>query len=139
MPDADAFESALDEVLRAIWSRPRDVPGEPPAALLQRLAELRLVYADWLEERGDTTAALQRWMVRESKYPRYSGEIQDTWTWWTFGHGFSSKGEDLPQQIWKRLSGDPEGVPPNYKEYDTREMAERALYKALLVLQKLNG
>jgi hypothetical protein len=136
MPDADAFESALDEVLLEIWSRPRDVPGEPAPALLQRLIELRQVYADWLEERGDPTAALQRWLVRERKFPRYSGAKQDTWTWWKYD---SRKGEDLPLDIWQRLRGLPEGIPPNYKEYDSRRAAELALFKALWLLDKLDA
>jgi len=43
--------------LRQIWARPREVYGEPPSELLRRLAELRLIYADWLEEHGDPQRA----------------------------------------------------------------------------------
>jgi uncharacterized protein (TIGR02996 family) len=139
MLDASSFEAALDELLRQIWSRPRDVPGEPPADLLQRLAELRLVYADWLEEQGEPMAHAQRWLARQRKFPRYSGAIQDTWTWWGFGDSSESKPEDLAGVIWKRLPGNPAGIPANYKEYDTRQAAERALFKALLLLDKLDA
>lgn len=139
MPEADAFESALDEALLEIWSRPRDVPGEPAPAHLQRLIELRQVYADWLEERGDSMAALQRWLVRERKFPRYSGATQDTWTWWNYGDRPDSKPEDLPQAIWQNLRGRPEGIPPNYKEYDSRREAELALFKALWLLDRLDA
>jgi hypothetical protein len=139
MPDADAFEDALDELLRRIWARPREIFGEPPPELLRRLMELRLVYADWREEQGDLTAAAQRWLAREGKFPRYSGDSQDTWTWWNHGDRPDCKPEDLPLVIWQRLPGNPAGIPPNYKEYDSRAAAELALYKALLLLDRLDA
>ncbi len=139
MPDSESFESALDELLRQIWARPREVYGEPAPELLRRLTELRQVYADWLEEHGDPLASLQRWLVRERKFPRYAGERQDTWDWWRFGDGPDSKPEDLPLVIWQRLPGNPAGTPANYKEYDSRPAAERALFKALLLLDQLDA
>jgi hypothetical protein len=138
MPDADVFESALDEVLREIWSRPREMFGEPSAELVQRLSDMRLVYADWLEERGEPMAQVQRWLVRERKFPRYAGPVQDTWDWWTYGDEADSKPEDLPRDVWKRLPGAPAGIPPDYKEYVSRRAAERSLLKALLLLDKLD-
>jgi hypothetical protein len=139
MPDADAFEDALDELLREIWSRPREQFGDTSPDLLRRLTALRLVYADWLEERGDLTAAAQRWLAREGKFPRYAGESQDTWDWWRYGDDANSKPEDLPLIIWQRLPSNPAGSPPNYKEYESRAAAERALYKALLLLDRLDA
>src|SRR5260221_8187696 len=136
MPEVDGFEAALDELLRQIWARPREVYGEPPSELLRRLAELRLIYADWLEEHGDPMARVQRWLVRERKFPRYTGPAQDTWDWWNYGDRPDCKPEDLPRIIWQMLPGNPSGTPPDYKDYDSRAAAERALYRALLLLDR---
>src|SRR5262249_46065109 len=99
----------------------------------------RQVYADWLEEHGDPMARAQRWLVRARKFPRYSGESQDTWTWWRFGDGTHSKPEDLPLVIWQRLPGNPSGIPPNYKQYPSHAAAEDAIYKALYLLDRLDA
>ena len=53
--------------------------------------------------------------------------------------GQGIKPEDLPRVIWQRLPGNPTGTPPNYKEYESRSAAERALYKALLLLDRLDA
>jgi hypothetical protein len=132
MPDEDTFEAALDDLMAAVWPLPGQISGdpEPPA----RLAAMRLVYADWLEERGDPRAGAQRWMAAKGKFPRYAGS---TWDWWAFGDHPDSKPEDLPGDIWRRLPGAPLKSSPNCKEYDTRRDAEYALYKSLMLLDLL--
>lgn len=120
MADQETFESALDTVVAA---------GD-----LTRLAELRLVYADWLDEHGDPAAGVQRWMAREGKCPLFTGA---SWDWWRYGDRPDSKPEDLPRAIWQRLPGEPLREAPDCKEYSRRLAAERALYKALMLLDLL--
>ena len=95
---------------------------------------MRLVYADWLEERGDQRAALHRWMVRERKFPRFSGS---TWDWWRYGDRPDSKPEDLPAEVWERLPGKAQVTIRNCKEYLSRRSAERALFMSLTLLDRL--
>ncbi len=132
MPDEETFESALDELMAEVRTAAGQVVND--SAILNRLAEMRLVYADWLEERGDPRSALQRWMVQHRKFPRFSGS---TWDWWRYGDEHDSKPEDLSAQIWDRLPGKAAEVNSNCKEYLSRRSAERALYRSLTWLDRL--
>jgi uncharacterized protein (TIGR02996 family) len=133
MTDSDAFESALDELFAGIWPRPGELAED--AGLRRQVCALRLVYADWLEERGDPYGALQRWLARHGKFPRLSGP---TWDWWRFGDRPDSQPEDLPAAIWRRLAGRPLEQEPSCKEFASRRAAERALFKALKLLDGLD-
>jgi len=120
MPDRDTFEAALDELLAR---------GAP-----ERVADMRLVYADWLDEHGDLAAGAQRWMAREGKSPRGSGV---SWDWWSYGDRPDGNPEDLPLDIWRRLPGDALAGARHCKEFPSRRSAERALFKALMLLNRL--
>ena len=41
--------------------------------------ELRLIYADWLEEQGDNFAETQRWMAEHQKC---AFQNKTVWHWW---------------------------------------------------------
>ena len=130
MTDEDAFESAIDEQAGQIRQPPRETSDDPNFWL--HLASLRLVYADWLEERGDPCAAAQRWLAESQKLPRDSGQ---SWDWWCYGDRPETKPEDLPGRIWDHLPGRPRKDMANCKEYSTRRAAERALFKALSAIE----
>ena len=133
MPDEETFETALDDLMDELW--PAVGKLNASADLLGRLDGMRLVYADWLEERGDAHAAAQRWLVHRQKFPRYSGK---SWDWWRYGDRPDCLAEDLPATIWDRLPGKPSDANRHCKEYPTRRSAERALYKALMLLNLLD-
>ncbi len=132
MPDEETFESALDELMAEVRTPEGQEVSE--SSVLNRLAEMRLVYADWLEERGDSHSALQRWMVQQRKFPRFAGS---TWDWWRYGDRHDSKPEDLPAEIWDQLPGKAQEINRNCKEYLSRRLAERALFMSLTLLDRL--
>jgi hypothetical protein len=134
MPDEETFESALDELMAEVRTPEGQIVAE--VSVLNRLTEMRLVYADWLEERGDPRAALQRWLVRERKFPRFSGS---TWDWWRYGDRPDCKPEDLPAAVWDRLPGKAQVSIRNCKEYLSRRWAERALFMSLTLLDLLRS
>jgi len=134
MPNEETFESALDELMAEVRTPEGQIVND--SAILNRLAEMRLVYADWLEERGDAHSALQRWMVRERKFPRFSGT---SWDWWRYGDKPDCKPDDLPSDIWERLPGKARDAIRNCKEYLTRRSAERALFTSLTLLDRLRS
>ncbi len=128
MSDGDAFESALDD-------NPDDW-------------NLRLIYADWLDDRGfQSLARAQRWMAEHKLMPsvgydallrslglRPAGGIGVCWEWWYGEHGTAGVGHDLFRQIPTPYStaGPPEGRRDardwlNYLEFETRRDAEAAL------------
>lgn len=49
----------------------------------QRLTTM-LIYADWLEERGDPMAAAWRWLSEEKKCPCRSSDFRSEWFWGCF-------------------------------------------------------
>jgi uncharacterized protein (TIGR02996 family) len=130
MTDLETFETALDDLMDSLWPVMGKLNNDPE--LLQELASLRLVYADWLEERGEGLAGAQRWMAAHVKFPR---PAPGCWDWWRDDQvGFNP--ENLPAEIWDRLPGERKGI-ANCKEYATRRLAERALFKSLKWLEKL--
>jgi uncharacterized protein (TIGR02996 family) len=133
MTDEETFEAALDDLMDRLWPAVGQLNKD--AKLLQELASLRLVYADWLEERGDGLAGAQRWMAAQVKFPRLGHELgHDTWDWWRIDR---PDPEDLPGEIWDHLPGE-RNERYECKEYATRRLAERALFKSLKLLDKLN-
>jgi uncharacterized protein (TIGR02996 family) len=43
----------------------------------------KLVFADWLEGRGDRRASCVRWLVAEHKRPAFDRIDTKTWDWWS--------------------------------------------------------
>lgn len=61
----DSYGNSEDEFLKAIQASPNDMLP-------------RLVFADWLEEQGDTAgAAGQRWLAKHGKRPRHTNEMNE--------------------------------------------------------------
>src|SRR3954470_18515153 len=64
-------------------------PGEAEAAFWDAIADAptddvpKLVFADWLDERGDPCAACLRWLVKENKRPAFDRIDTKTWDWWS--------------------------------------------------------
>jgi uncharacterized protein (TIGR02996 family) len=109
---------------------------------------LRLVYADWLEEEGETAlAAAQRYMAEHEAWPRRAGSVDPTrrpdldaisWDWWCgfVGDSLGTAGNEgiLPVELWELLEGYAYASALGdlwYKEYRSRRAAERALGQAL--------
>jgi uncharacterized protein (TIGR02996 family) len=130
MTDDETFEAAIEEVVGQIWPAPGQRNLDP--ALWNQLASGRLVYADWLEERGEPRAAAQRWLAEHAKLPRDSG---NSWDWWSYGDHPEAKPEDLPRQLWDKLPGQPRKDIGYCKEFGSRRAAERALFKALAAIE----
>lgn len=57
---------------------------------------LRLVYADWLEERGDANAAGWRWSAEHRRIPRSSHRL---FQWLVDVHADQNRPEFLPQRL----------------------------------------
>jgi hypothetical protein len=114
----------------------------------EMLASARRVYADWLEEQGtpkdQELAEAQRWMADNDKSPyrsRSAHYSRPSWDWWR------TRGEENDKTLGSRharISGEllariefrrgSEGS-RDFKEFSTRQAAERALAKALVELK----
>jgi uncharacterized protein (TIGR02996 family) len=102
--------------------------------------ELRMVYADWLEERGDQELArAQRWMVKHGCYPYGDMQIK-CWANFSIGPGDRSK---LPNHVWEAVrqqgghverEGVVDSIEGSYRYYGTRRQCERVLANALATL-----
>jgi uncharacterized protein (TIGR02996 family) len=63
--------------------------GEPEAAFWAAIATApnddlpKLVFADWLDDRGDPWGACLRWVVAEHKQPAFDQIDTKTWDWWS--------------------------------------------------------
>jgi hypothetical protein len=130
MTDESAFQSALDELAALLWPAHGQSRIEPD--LLDQLVGACAVFADWLEEQGDWRAVGYRWLSRNRKLPRPTGEY---FTWWRFGDNSNCAPEDLPARVWDRLPGNPYSMSASCREYPTRRDAEWALCKAILSLE----
>jgi len=136
MRDEDAFQARLDELL----TRLRSPDGEAvvdDAEALRRLRELRLVFADWLDERGDRRAVAQRWLAGHGKWP-YDWSSNRWITGYTTFDWYSGNGANwtvpahchLPTEVWSAL--DPDHVEyTNWSAWPSRREAEDALAAAL--------
>lgn len=117
MATAEQFERALDE-------KPDDW-------------ELRLVYADFLDDNDDPAfAACQRWMSGNkaipSRFKRYKKIKKKEWAWWSEDSHMTGKEIDIiPDLVWVSLE---EFHYQGYavKTYDSKIKAERALCAALI-------
>lgn len=111
MTDERAFQAGLD-----------DNPADH---------ELRLVFADWLEERGDWRAAGYRFMGEHRKYPQYfihpaHGQPPD-WNWRLHP---ASDANAVVDELFELIEGYRRST-EIWKEFATRIEAEEALCRAV--------
>lgn len=71
------------------------------AAIAERSSTHLLVYADWLEERGEPLAVGWRRLAESGKWPRH--EEKDDWDW-----SDAARWEDVPRHV-----GDADNLPTN--------------------------
>lgn len=66
-----------------------------------------LVYADWLDERGDPRAAGYRWVAANRLKPAHYDIRGRPWTWWNaYAEVADAYGRTaLPPHVWKALTG----------------------------------
>ena len=83
----------------------------------------KLIFADWLDERGDPRAAGLRWLVERGVRPVHDA-IADTWDWWSrpprepdYYAGEDPKAAILPQELFVRLKGKPTDIWKGYASY----------------------
>jgi uncharacterized protein (TIGR02996 family) len=89
----------------------------------------RLVFGDWLDERGEDAAANgQRWQASEKKHPWYSSFHYD-WNWWGDGK-YRSEVDYLPADLFDALPAPVKAV-HHWKCWQTLADAEAALARAL--------
>jgi uncharacterized protein (TIGR02996 family) len=99
--------------------------------------ELRMVYADWLDEQGDSELArAQRWMVKHGCYPYGPNRVK---CWANFSVNSNEDRSKLPDPVWavvREFKGmgsiqiSPYGD-REYRYYGPRRVCERVLAKAL--------
>src|SRR5690349_7606084 len=58
----------------------------------------KLVFADWLDERGDPRGACLRWAVTEHKRPAFDRIDTKTWDWWSRNPGDPTHYDLAPRQ-----------------------------------------
>lgn len=99
------------------------------AALDDRLADgaNRLLFADWLAERGDWRAPGYRFMAEHAKHPYRS---YATWEWWSFDSENTSEIR-LEDELWQPLPVVPPPGYPRCKEWVSRRKAEEALCRLI--------
>lgn len=88
---------------------------------------VRLLFGEWLAERGDWRSAGYLWMGRHRKEPSPSHQ---TWDWWR-PRAVCRYEIKLPDWLWDLLAAPPHGGFPNCKEFRNRRAAEEALCEAL--------
>lgn len=109
MSDEEFFQTALD-------SDEEDHPA-------------RLLFADWLADRGDTRSAGPRWLVERRVVPQ---DYRGSRTWdWNDDAVFDRMTGALPHALFSALEGGHLAMSEHYREYPTRRDAESALYDAL--------
>jgi uncharacterized protein (TIGR02996 family) len=70
----------------------------------------KLVFADWLEERGDPRGACLRWVVAEHKRSAFDRHDTKTWDWWSrtpadpLHYEISPREYLLPLNLYTRLT-----------------------------------
>jgi uncharacterized protein (TIGR02996 family) len=83
----------------------------------------KLIFADWLDERGDRRASCLRWMVQQCVQPIHD-TTDDTWDWWSrlprepdyYPEGDVLK-SILPNNLFLKLKGKPTAVWKGYSSY----------------------
>ena len=85
----------------------------------------KLVFADWLDERGDPRGACLRWLVERGVKPAYDF-TEDTWDWWSrlprepdYYKAEGVRLSVLPANLFRRLKGKPTDVWKGYSSYRT--------------------
>jgi uncharacterized protein (TIGR02996 family) len=90
-------------------------------------AVLRLLFAEWLAERGDERSTGYRWLAAHHKHPYFSA---GHWEWW-HADSFNDDAIKLPDTVWKSLSADPNLEYPRCKEFSQRCVAEEAAARVI--------
>src|SRR5271156_5585198 len=91
----------MDEAEAAFWAAIAAAPGDDL---------LKLVFADWLAERGDPRGDCLRWCVAESKRPAFDRHDTKTWDWWSRDpadpthYEISPREYVLPHNLFTRLT-----------------------------------
>ena len=91
----------MDETEAAFWAAIATAPDDDLP---------KLVFADWLDERGDLRGDCLRWVVAEHKRPAFDRHDTKTWDWWSRTpadpmHYENSPGEyRLPLNLFTRLA-----------------------------------
>jgi uncharacterized protein (TIGR02996 family) len=95
--------------------------------------QTRLVFADWLDERGDPRGPGYRALGAMRNAPdRFSDDSGCSWTWWMGSPGLSRR-EYLSPDWWELLSGGDEDSDVT-REYLTRRAADDAAARAFAKL-----
>jgi hypothetical protein len=88
----------------------------------------RLLWAEWLEERGDERGVGYRWLAETDKHPYLA---HSTWDWWS-EHSVNSNAIRLPHELWLKLPTAPASGFPRCKEWPSRRDAEDAVALTLV-------
>jgi uncharacterized protein (TIGR02996 family) len=100
----------------AFWAAIRAAPED---------ALPKLVFADWLDERGDVRGACLRWLVERGLRPAVdkTGK-QPSWDWWSrpprkpdYYPGAAVESYVVPSRLFGRLKGRPTDVWKGYRSY----------------------
>ena len=98
--------------------------------------QTRLIYADWLEEEGNTFCETQRWMVERKIQP--GRDARGRWRWW--GHYLTGKPSfpgDVPKNVFQQMPFS-FGSFSNLNTVWTRLEAEQALHNALIESREIS-
>ncbi|HTK74112.1 MAG TPA: TIGR02996 domain-containing protein [Gemmataceae bacterium] len=83
----------------------------------------KLIFADWLDERGDPRATCLRWVVDRGLRPVHDA-IADTWDWWSrpprepdYYGGQDTTAAIVPPALFRRMNGKPTDIWKGYLSY----------------------
>ena len=94
--------------------------------------QTRLVFADWLDERGDPRGPGYRALGAMRNAPDHFDDGGHAWTWWKGSHGLCRR-EYLSADWWELLTGGEEDSETT-REYLTRRAADDAAARAFAKL-----
>jgi hypothetical protein len=92
-----------------------------------RCATTRMLFAQWLAERGDPRAKGMWWMAEWGKQPEFAPNFSRPWTWYD-ERGGDDPSDELPAELVVEMSDHP-GC--RMADYLTRRDAEEALCRVL--------
>jgi hypothetical protein len=95
-------------------------------------AAARLLFGEWLEERGDWRAEGYQWMAQRNKEPSQQSQTCD---WWHENATSNRREIVLPDFVWTALDAPVTHNHENCKEFASRSAAEEALCRALQSLR----
>jgi uncharacterized protein (TIGR02996 family) len=85
----------------------------------------KLMFADWLDDRGDSRGACLRWVVAEKKQPAYDKLDTKTWDWWAqvpadpvHHYAISPRQYVIPFNLFTRLQPFGPGIWKNRPTFD---------------------